>query len=97
MHSKEELQRMIKQMNQVSSVFYGQAVMIGNHAFIEFTGLMNEYIKLCEQSLEEEVDFTQCNVHCGKKLVVRPHNVVYLREKLECIFETALDIKVDKK
>jgi len=43
MTNKEKLDAMA----QASGAFYAAAIRIGNHPFIEFTGLMNEYIKIC--------------------------------------------------
>src|SRR5690242_4567859 len=90
-YSTEELQEMIRQMKQASALFYKQAIHIGNHAFIEFTGLINEYINLCEEALEQGIDFTTCNVHLGRALPVADRHAAYLGEKLGCIYGTALN------
>lgn len=84
--SKEERTQMVEQMRKVSSWFYGQAIHIGNHPFIEFCGLMNEYIDCCQKANEANIDFTQCNVHSGIDLPIPLHSVNYINEKLECIF-----------
>lgn len=55
---KTELAEIIKQMRQLSNQFYVGAITIGNHPFIEFTGLMNEYIEACKEALKEGIDFT---------------------------------------
>ena len=81
-----ELKDMIAKMHAVSSRFYPAAASTGCHAFVEFTGLMNEFIKICEQSLAAEVDFATSNTHSGKSLVVHPYNAAYIVEKLDCIF-----------
>lgn len=82
-YSKEELQVMIKQMRVASSIFYSQATLIGNHAFIEFTGLMNEYIKVCEQAVANGEDFTRANIHTGRP--IPSYMVKYFEEKMSCI------------
>jgi hypothetical protein len=76
----------LKAMHSASSAFYTLAVRAGNHAFIEFTGLMNEYINLCQQAHEQGIDFTMLNVHTGQHLPFQAHHFNYLAEKLECIY-----------
>lgn len=77
---------MLEQMRQVSAKFYAAAVGIQNHAFIEFNGLMAEYIKLCERAHAKGIDFTRCNIHTGTTLPLEAFNVDYISEKLGCIF-----------
>lgn len=77
---------MLRRMRDASSVFYGMAVQAGCHPFIEFCGLMNEYIKCCEEAHKDGVDFASCNKHAGQTLPMKPHSVDYVNEKLECIF-----------
>lgn len=83
---KEELFAVIYKMRMASHAFYYSAARIGNHPFIEFTGLMNECIQCCERALVAGIDFTQCNTHSGVSLPMAPFNVDYVNEKLECIF-----------
>ena|ERR1051326_2836078 len=85
-YSPEELERMIGQMKAASGAFYFLATRIGNHPFIEFTGLMNEYIKICEQTLKAGGDFSTANTHTGGALVFHDYNLKYLMEKLDCIY-----------
>ena len=85
-YSKEELTKMVAGMEAISAWFYPQAVKIGHHAFIEFCGLMNEYINMCQASLDQGADFTKSNVHVGGSLPIAPHHARYLAEKFECIF-----------
>ena len=85
-YSQKQLQSMIVQMSVASSDFYASAVQIGNHPFIEFCGLMNEYILCCQDALDEGMDFTQCNTHTGCQLPMKSFRVDYINEKLECIF-----------
>jgi hypothetical protein len=85
-YSTEERAEMIRAMNTASAEFYRAATAIGNHPFIEFTGLMNEYIKVCEAAHKEGIDFTECNTHSGKDLPMRDYQIDYINEKLECIF-----------
>lgn len=85
-----ELKLVLVRMREVSDRFYAGAVRTGCHPFIEFTGLINEYIKVCEGALEAGIDFTQANTHTGLALPVREHHAVYLAEKFDCIFGPTL-------
>lgn len=87
---KAKLAGMIRLMQAASSRFYSSAVHTGNHAFIEFTGLMNEYIKLCQDALAAGEDFTTTSVHTGKALPMAAYHAAYLGEKIGCIYGTAL-------
>lgn len=89
LHTPEQLKVMIEKMQAVSNGFYREATQVGNHAFIEFTGFMNEYIKLCQEALAKGDDFTEANVHVGKPLFeMHPFHAAYLGEKFGCIFAT---------
>ena len=76
----------LDQMQAASDAFYRSAVSIGNHSFIEFAGLMNEYITACRAAHKEGIDFTTCNKHNGQALPLHPVMSDYINEKLECIF-----------
>lgn len=82
----EEREAALKAMEQAKARFYLDAIRIGNHPFIEFTGLMNEYIQACRRAHQAGIDFTDCNAHSGEELPLAPHEVTYINEKLECIF-----------
>lgn len=84
---KKRLKTCIDKMRRASDGFYGSAVQAGNHAFIEFCGVMNEYINICEDNLKQGIDFTMCNQHTDLKMQVDRHRFDYLKEKLHCIFE----------
>ena len=81
-------------MQDATKLFYSLATQIGCHAFIEQTGIMNEYIVLCRKVLEEGKDFTQYNIHTGRQLPASKHNAKYIQEKLRCIFGACLDIYI---
>jgi len=85
-HSVPERIVMLRRMKDASHVFYGLAVQAGCHPFIEFTGLMNEYIKCCEEAHISGIDFADCNKHVGQQLPMPDHSIAYVNEKLECIF-----------
>lgn len=84
-----ERENALAQMQQTADRFYREAVQIGNHPFIEFAGLMNEYINACRQSHVQGVDFSDCSRHSGKVLPLHPVMSDYIDEKLECIFSGA--------
>lgn len=81
-----EREQILQRMELASRHFYYDATRIGNHPFIEFTGLMNEYIKACECFHQQGGDFTECNTHSGLVLPLQPYHLKYINEKLECIF-----------
>lgn len=56
------------------------------HAFIEFCGVMNEYLKIAGDLAVLGVDFRQLNKHTGAVAEVEPYRIQYLGEKLDCIF-----------
>lgn len=76
----------LARMRQASDGFYYEAVRCNNHPFVEFTGLMNEYIKLCEEAHAQGIDFTMLSKHTGRHLPFQDYHRAYVREKLECIY-----------
>lgn len=82
----------IRAMQKASDAFYHAAVRTGNHAFVEWTGLLNEYIKACQQAADVGVDFRQLNKHTGEGLALPGHALDYINEKLECIFTGAIKV-----
>lgn len=76
----------LKKMQETSNAFYRSAVEIGNHPFIEFTGILNEYIKACQHAHKKGIDFSECNTHSQQDLPLEDFEVDYINEKLECIF-----------
>lgn len=89
-YTKEQLEEMLRKMQDASNMFYRCATQAGNHPFIEFTGFMNEYIKLCKEAMDSDVDFTQCSAHSGQQLIpMQTYHANYLGEKFGCIFYTS--------
>ncbi len=89
-YSKAERDEMIRKMKEISSLFYPLAAATHVHAFIEFTGLMNEFITVCEQAQAAGQDFTRANTHTGQCLPIQTHHAAYLAEKLNCIYGPSL-------
>ncbi len=92
MMSKDERRVCLSQMEAAAGNFYRAATAIGNHPFIEFTGLMNEYTKLCFDAHNAGIDFTECSAHSGVPLPIPDYSLRYIAEKLECIFQGALRV-----
>lgn len=76
----------LARMRAATKDFYAAAIQTGCHPFIEFNGLMSEYIACCELAHEDGIDFTACNTHSGQQLPMKSFQVRYVNEKLECIF-----------
>jgi hypothetical protein len=82
-------------MKVAAGNFYNNAQLTNCHAFLEFTGLINEYIKLCEENLRAGNDFTKANIHTSSStelLKMSEHNVAYMNEKIRCIFQARLEL-----
>lgn len=89
-YNKAERDEILKAMRSASERFYAMAVQTKCHPFIEFTGLMNEYIKVCQDASAKDIDFTQANTHTGQSLPIQTYHAAYLAEKLNCIYGPAL-------
>jgi hypothetical protein len=81
---------MLVRMRSVSDNFYRHAADAGCHALIEYTGLMNEYIKVCAEAHARGEQFPFSNTHTGLVLPFKPYHLAYLAEKLNCIYGPAL-------
>jgi len=96
MMTSQEREVALARMQRASDAFYRDAVKIGNHPFIEFTGLMNEYIKACRAAHDQGLDFSDFNAHSGKMLPLHPVMSDYINEKLECIFSGAKVLQAEQ-
>lgn len=86
MMTPEERVAALKRMRTITSHYYNEAVHVGVHPFIEFAGLINEYVKVCEEAHAKGIDFSECHAHSGIELPMQPHHIDYVNEKLECIY-----------
>lgn len=86
MMTHDEQKAALEKMRETAESFYYSAIKIGVHPFIEFAGLMNEYIKVCVDAHNAGIDFSECNRHAGNHLPMRDYQIEYLNEKLDCIF-----------
>ena len=89
-YTREERETMLHEMSKTSSLLYARAFAIGCHPFIEFCGLMNEYIKMCHTAHEAGIDFPHASAHSGIAIPMAPYEAAYLGEKLGCIYGPAL-------
>jgi len=86
-YTKEERQGMLRRMAEIADAFYWSAFVARVHSFIEFAGLMNEFIKLCSEAEVQDIDWTQSNVHSqAATLPMQTWHAQYLGEKFGCIF-----------
>lgn len=88
--SKADLDKMVAAMSDVSAKFYAGAVQTRCHPFIEFCGLMNEYIGVCKSAASKGVDFSEANQHTGVALPIEEFHANYIGEKLGCIYGPSL-------
>lgn len=89
-YTDQERERVLTLMNAASKTFYGLAAMAGCHPFIEFNGLMAEFIKVCQEAHESGQDFPMASTHTGISLPFKHYHLEYLAEKLNCIYGPSL-------
>ncbi len=89
-YTPEERGKILERMRSISDDFYYAATVCGCHAFIEFAGLMNEFIDVCNRAeTSGNGGWVHANGH-GENLAMLPHEVAYVREKLNCIYGNAV-------
>lgn len=71
----------LSRMQIASANFYGEAQRTDKHQFLEFNGLLTEYIKLLREMHNDGQDFVSNDV-----LPMKTYNAEYIAEKLNCIF-----------
>jgi hypothetical protein len=87
--AKETLDRMWL----VADQFYQEAANTECHAFLEFTGLLREYCKVCERNLARGIDFRELNGHHSQRMELQPFELDYFNEKLNCIFQGLVKVE----
>lgn len=91
-------QESLQAMRLASDRFYQLAAQSQCHAYLEFTGILNEYIKICEENLARGIDFREENVHKGNsQMVIKDYQIDYMNEKLQCIFQGLITMQQAKK
>ncbi|NQE37525.1 hypothetical protein [Microcoleus asticus] len=86
---EESLDRMEAAANQ----FYMLATATDCHAYIEFTGLLREYCKVCRENLARGIDFRELNGHRSQRMELQPYELHYFQEKFNCIFQGLLRVE----
>jgi len=86
---EETLDRMDAAANQ----FYMLATATECHAYIEFTGLLREYWKICRENLARGIDFRELNGPRSQRMELQPYEIDYFNEKLNCIFQGLIVVK----
>ena len=86
MMTAAERETALQRMDEAIGRFYGTAVNIGCHPFIEFAGVMTAYVKSCRRAHENGIDFNDCSRRTGMNLPIESVEIDYLAEKLACIF-----------
>jgi hypothetical protein len=97
--SPQTPEEILRAMKAASNNYYREAIATNCHTFIEFTGLMNEYIKICERNLKQRgIDFTKTSVHCPgePRLQIEGWELDYINEKLQCIFPNLKLVEADE-
>jgi len=56
------------------------------HSFLEFCGVMSAYLQMAQCVVEDGGQLLGLNVHGGQRPAVPEHKLMYLAEKLNCIF-----------
>lgn len=82
-------QEKLQAMDALVEAFYWRAQKIGVHAFIEFCGLMSEYINVCRDAEKSGSGWEYSNTHGGPPLPFKGNHLRYLAEKLDCIYGPA--------
>lgn len=94
--TQAEADATLASMRVASDLFYKGAVRAGCHAFIEFTGLINEYISVCAgMSAKGDHSWVTANTHSERPLPIALHQAKYLAEKLDCIFGPSLRVSAE--
>lgn len=88
---RAELEVSLQKMTAAKDTFYRLAMDAHCHAFVEFAGVMHQYIQSCREALDKGIDFAFVNKHNGNSLPLPDHGAAYLGEKIGCIWAGALN------
>jgi len=86
-------EKSLDRMEAAANQFYLLAATTDCHAFLEFTGLLREYCKICRENLARGIDFRELNGHRSQRMELQPYNIDYFQEKFNCIFQGLLVVK----
>lgn len=76
------------QMYKVIDRFHDSAIAISPpiHPFVEFTGLMHEFLAMCDQTIQKDRDFSRATNHGRQALDISMENAACLGKKFAHIF-----------
>ncbi len=74
-----EIEDLLRGMEAAKMGFYRNAVLLNWHPFVEFAGLMKEYINILHDTYREGREWSE-------PLQLKPYQIDYIAEKLDCIF-----------
>jgi hypothetical protein len=83
----------LDRMRLAADNFYIAATRTDCHAFIEFTGVLREYCKVCQENLARGIDFRELNGHTSQRMELQPYEIDYFNEKLNCIFQGLIKVE----
>jgi hypothetical protein len=83
----------LDRMEAAAKQFYIAATATNCHAYIEFTGLLRKYCQVCRENWARGIDFRELNGHHSQRMELRPHEIHYFNEKLNCIFQGLLRVE----
>jgi len=83
----------LDRMRLAADNFYIAATRTDCHALIEFTGLLREYCKVCQENLARGIDFRELNGHTSQRMELQPYEIDYFTEKLNCIFQGLIKVE----
>jgi hypothetical protein len=63
------------------------------HAFLEWCGVMGEHLNIVGDLVEQGANPFDMNRHTGETLPVAPYRLAYMAEKMECIFDGAIEVR----
>lgn len=89
-----EQRETLRKMREINAAFYAMVFSAGMgsrcHAFVEFCGLQAKFIDLCQEALDQGVEFAFANQHSALPWPIDRHHADYLGEKFHCIYGFAL-------
>jgi len=83
----------LERMEAAADQFYMLATATDCHAYIEFTGLLREYCKVCRENLARGIDFRELNGPRSQRMVLQSHQIDCFNEKLNFIFQGLLRVE----
>jgi len=89
----EFIERLRAQMEDLYKTLFQMNVGGRFHAFLEWCGVMNEHLNICEDMIRSGVPAFEMNRHTGNTPDIPGYRLTYMAEKMECIFDGLLEIK----